>query len=488
MDSLLTNNYLEKLICVELLEKISRMQRFLLSEPDVSRHQSKEVSGIFLKALDGILDDLTSFVGRLSNDLKLGEYAKISITRRLLSIFNSVDALHAQLKYIYGTWVRPESHIFIENVLYFIPTERRPRKVNIVLSNRYSFEEGDFSSYLKGILNEIGMPIDIQSKIPILFMPKIEWDNPLNWAILAHECGHIDREGIQNAIQLLNTINIDSKVMIERWAEEIYCDIFAANILGPAYLASFTTFALLKSRIGESDTHTQTHPADIIRMSIILEIFKKNKIKVAISKSKLSRASDVSSFFCSILEERIELDRREWPTYTQKPPATPSVLQQFVDKIYDEVDKITSLNQQLTLKDFSRIKDLSENRLSKGITIGSYRNLDLAEEFKKRLSSEKFKEQDLDAAKMAVQESRTLIWEIINTGWLHKIENVYPRAIEMFFSKKEKKLKEKLKEWGEELKSIDRVLLKSIESSEIQRLMEEKDGTIRQRDSSSIVE
>ena len=71
MDSLL-NNHLEKLICVELLEKISRMQRYLLSEPDVSRHQSKEVSGIFLKALDGILDDLTSFVERLSNNLKLG--------------------------------------------------------------------------------------------------------------------------------------------------------------------------------------------------------------------------------------------------------------------------------------------------------------------------------------------------------------------------------------------------------------------------------
>ena len=119
MDSLL-NNHLEKLICVELLEKISRMQRYLLSEPDVSRHQSKEVSGIFLKALDGILDDLTSFVERLSNNLKLGEYEKIAIIRRFESVFNSVDALHAQLKYIYGTCVRPESHIFIENVLYFI--------------------------------------------------------------------------------------------------------------------------------------------------------------------------------------------------------------------------------------------------------------------------------------------------------------------------------------------------------------------------------
>lgn len=487
MDSLL-NNHLEKLICVELLEKISRMQRYLLSEPDVSRHQSKEVSGIFLKALDGILDDLTSFVEKLSNDLKLGEYEKIAIIRRFESVFNSVDALHAQLKYIYGTWVRPESHIFIENVLYFIPTERRPRKVNIVLSNRYSFEEGDFSAYLKGILNEIGMPVDIQSKIPILFMPKIEWDNPLNWAILAHECGHIDRAGIQKTIQLLSTINIDSKEMIERWAEEIYCDIFAANILGPAYLASFTTFALLKNRAGESDTHTQTHPADIIRLSVMQEIFKKNKIKVAISKSKLSHANDVSSFFNNILEERIELDRRGWPTYTHKPPVPPFVLQQFVDKIYDEVDKIANLNQQLTLKDFSRIKYLSEKRLSKGITIGSYRNHDLAEEFKKHLSSKEFCEKDLDAAKMAAQESRTLIWEIINTGWLHKIENVYPRAIEMFFSKKGKKLKEKLKEWDVELKSIDRLLLKSIESSEIQRLMEEKDGTIRQRDSSSVVE
>jgi len=79
----------------------------------------------------------------------------------------------------------------------------------------------------------------------------------------------------------------------------------------------------------------------------------------------------------------------------------------------------------------------------------------------------------LDEAKNAVQESRVLLWEIVNAGWLNKIENIYPRAFILFFGSDNTSIEKKVTSWGEELEGIDRLLLKSIESSEIQRLMEE---------------
>lgn len=466
-------NYTEKLLCIEVLEKISRMQRFLLSEPDASRRQGTEVIGVFLKALEGILDNLAPILARLSKDLELEKWERVAIVRRLSDIFNSVDELHAQLQFVYGAWVRPETYVFIRNVLEFIPSDRRPKKVSVILSNRYSFEESDLSSYFEYVLSTTNIPVDFKSESPTVFLPKIERDNPLNWAILAHECGHIDHEGIKNVLQQPEIIpteaNTRERDILLRWAEEIYCDLLATKILGPAYLASFATFAFIVAGTGGSEIHTETHPADIVRVCIIQEVLQKNDLKVDMTKQRLN-CDDVASFFYNLLEERTKLDRKYFHLTAQQ-PQPPLRLQEFVDAICEQVDRV-ALNRQLTLKDFARIGSLSK-RLSKGIIIGSYQKSGVTKQVEENFSKKRFDPQKLNEAKEAVQESRTLLWEIVNAGWLHKIESVYPSALELFFTPNATLLKEKLISWGEEIESIDRLLLKSIESSEIQKLMEE---------------
>jgi hypothetical protein len=111
--------------------------------------------------------------------------------------------------------------------------------------------------------------------------------------------------------------------------------------------------------------------------------------------------------------------------------------------------------------------------LSKGILIGSYQNPQLTKSVKENFLKGRIDSQELNEAKNAAQESRVLLWEIVNAGWLYKIENIYPRAFALFFESDAPPLEEKMKSWGEELEGIDRLLLRSIESSEIQRLMEE---------------
>lgn len=162
---------------------------------------------------------------------------------------------------------------------------------------------------------------------------------------------------------------------------------------------------------------------------------------------------------------------RNYGKFTLKQPQTPLKLQELVDAICEQIDHVISLNRKLTLKDFTRTDGLSK-RLAKGIIIGSYKNPESIKALKESFSIEAADNQKLNDAKEAVQEARTLLWEIINAGWLYKIESIYPEAFDIFFSSNDKTLKEKLSGWGEKLESMDRLLLKSIESSEIQRLME----------------
>ena len=316
--------------------------------------------------------------------------------------------------------------------------------------------------------------MDFQNQSPSVFLPKIERDNPLNWAILVHECGHADFQGNSHLLDQLEAIfaqaDAPSKKILQRWAEEIYCDLFATQILGPAYLASFATFALVVAGGGGSEISSETHPADVVRISIIHEALEKSNLKVVLAEPRLD-SNDISSLFYNALEERVKLERQ----FIRPPLEQPQpqfILQDFVDVICEQVEQTISLSQQLTVKDFDRIDSLAK-RLSKGILIGSYQNPQLMESGKENFSEGRIDPQKLNEAKTAVQESRVLLWEIVNAGWLHKIENIYPRAFTLFFDSDDTPLEERVRIWGEELEGIDRLLLKSIESSEIQRLMEE---------------
>jgi hypothetical protein len=466
-------NYLEKIFCVEILEKILRMKRFLLSEPDITLRRGSEVTNVFLKALNAIAVTLGPVIHRLSDDTVLGEWERIAAIRRLSDIFRSVDRLHLYLQFIYGSWVRPETHVFIKSVLEFLPKERRPEKVNVILSNLYSFLETDLSSYIEEILRPSDIRLDLQTASPSIFLPKIERDNPLNWSILVHECGHIDSMDLSSIPELQGLFpdGMDAAAgeILRNWAEEIYCDLFAAKILGPAYLSSFVTFSLVVAAAGGSELLTETHPPDIVRISIVQEVLKKSGLEVRLRVNQLG-SGDLTTLFFGLLEERTKVDRRYFNQSSQQ-RFPQLVLGEFVDIICEQVDKIISLSQDLTIKNFSRISYLAE-RLSKGILIGSYQEPEAIERGKKEYLAGRLDREQLEDAKKTINESRVLLWEIVNAGWVHKVEGLYPKAFELFFSGKDRSLEEKMLEWGNEIENIDRLLLKSIEASEIHRLFE----------------
>ena len=467
-------NLVEKVLCVEILEKISRMQRFLRLQPEMASRQGTEVVGIFLMALGGILYNLGPILERLSNAQRLDKWERLAVVRRLSDTSDSLSELHTQLQFIYGAWVRPETNVFIKDILEFIPNKRRPEMVSVILSNDYSFLETDLSFYLQSVLHSTNIRVAFQEKTPAVFLPKIERDNPLNWAVLVHECGHTDYQGIEKIFEggrlIPDGIDTTAKNMLHNWAEEIYCDIFATEILGPAYLASFVTFALMSAAAGGAEMVTMTHPADIVRICIIRDVLEKKDIKVSLAKG-WSGYDNVTSFYYNLLEECANVYRKYLHGMVPQTPL-PLKLQDFVDAICEEIDQLITLSRRITPGDFSRVKHLVSNRLSRGVPIGSYPNSEQVNIALRRLQKGSLTTPRFNKLKEASQESRTLVWEVVNAGWLHKIENIYPDAFTIFFGRGDADIQAKMMDWGKQLEMTDRLLLKSIESSDIQRLLE----------------
>ena len=470
-------NYVEKLLCIEVLEKISRLKKYLLSHHPSSKTEGKEVVGIFMKSLKATQDNFQNVITYLGKAAPLNYSEKASVLRRISMAFATIVNLHDQLQLVYGSWVRPETHTFIKEVLDFFPPERKPQKVNIVLTNKYNFLEGNLTWLFDSILRRNNyISINFMEETPTIFLPKLDYNNPLNWAILAHECGHTDTKGIESLLNNSQIITEDiDKEYVKYWAEEIYCDLIASKVLGPAYLASFCTYALLVSGIEGNEIHCRTHPASTLRISIIYEYLNNKGIEVPLTNELLD-CKDVASYYFTMLEEHNKVSRKYLNSYSSllsNSESFPVDLTEFVDIISEQVDDIVKLDMSLNHKDFIRIKILKE-RLSDGITIASYQELDKLESAKKNYPKKDVQLEHLNTAKSALQETRTKLWEILNAGWLNKIEFIIPNAIDLFFSNKfNKNFNEKLELYINELETYDRVLLKSIESSEIFKIMEE---------------
>ena len=470
-------NQIEKILCVEVLEKISRMRRYLFSHYSSSKTEGKEVVNLFSRALEATQANLESLIKYLKVSGALSPVEKASVSRRISDTFFTIINLHEQLQLLYGEWVRPETHTFIKEVMDFFPTERKKEKINIVLTNDYMFFESNLTWLFSDILNNKNISSQIVEENPTLFLPKIDYDNPLNWTILAHECGHTDLKGIEKLLAnpklIPSGIVGNDKTILENWVEEIYCDLIATKVLGPAYLASFSTFVLLLSGIKGNERSSETHPSNVLRINLIQEYLESKNIKIPLATSYLGN-SDLSSYYYCMLENYNETSRKFLnPNSYQASPTVDTTL--ILDTISEEVDEIVKLDITLSTEDFKRIDSLKK-RLAKGITIASFQDVEKltgAREKFKLGSGQEINLNELNEAKDALQEKRAKLWEIINTGWINKVEIILPNAIRLFFENEDNPFDEKMEIFGNELEKNDSILLKSIESSEIFKIMEE---------------
>ena len=160
--------------------------------------------------------------------------------------------------------------------------------MSVILLNEWSFEAEDLASYARLLLSAEPISFDSVSDRPSVSLPKVERENPLYWADLAHECGHIDEDGIDELLgnpDLISTeTSPDNKEVLEQWAEEFYCDLFAIKVLGPAYFASFAASSLIAAGSDGGEYGSKTHPPDIVRICLMRRMLDKKDLDLPLTK------------------------------------------------------------------------------------------------------------------------------------------------------------------------------------------------------------
>jgi hypothetical protein len=481
------NNLLEKILVLETLEKIFRVQSFLSKASITATEPDLKVIGIYNAAINEILKSLKTVFYKLHDKYGgLDALERYSCMRRISDVFNSIDDLHSQLSFIHGEWTTPETYIFIKSLFEKIPECRTD--VSIVLSDSYMFEEVDLSSYLESRLNHYNIPAELDIIRPTLFLPKIEYSNPLNWSILVHEIGHVLKKPLEEIFSVDTISQISTTAagikMLESWTEEVWCDLIAAKLLGPSYLASYIIFSLVLASSSKINESTDSHPADRFRINIMKAFFDKNDIKLEIN-CDYTEFKNVTDFFYDLFEERCDFDRNSYyydkTVYSKFPVKYHELRKLLIEKInvlsHEKIPHMQINN--------NKIQSLKE-RLSRGILIGSsceHQNVSISLTHLNELNSLIVNSEELSQKNKidglikkvleAVRENPNKIGEIINSGWKYKCEDFYPLMFKNFFTKDDD-FDSSYKSFGYEIISLDDKLKKSIEISYIHDLFKEE--------------
>ena len=411
---------------------------------------------------------LTDFAQR-NNDLcseinsDLSHAEKFAYIIKISQNSRAITTIHEELKNLHSSWILPEVKTFTNEII----NSALKDEINIILSDNYSFLESNLGKKFEDSL-EIVYGSTNQFKLSdnhSFILPKIEFSNPLNWTIIVHEAGHLQNEDIRklrdNPDIIPDNIQSLNENIIKNWAEEIYCDIYATSLLGPAYFISFVSFALLSTMDFGISANSSKHPSVIIRASIIINYLTDNNL---VFKSSWGINDYCYQFYEYLIDQNTI----------------------FKDDSQDTIKGLTKFNRnlrkaikELNLNSFSignedalRISNLLSN-LKNGIPIGSVHNIGEIK-LKYLLNKNDLTNDELNQLKYLTSERRCKIWEILNVGWIFKLENCCKIGESIFFN--EINIKEdiidKIDRYGNVIDSLDERLLSSINTSQIIKIIE----------------
>lgn len=482
----MANKLLERILALETLEKIFRINLFLSKASINAAEPDLKVITIYQSATKELLKSMEIVLVKLHDKYGvLDAHERFSCMRRISDVFNSIDDLHSQLRFIYGEWTVPETYIFVKDL--FKSILKKKDDVSIVLSDSYMFEEVDLSRYLEWRLNYFNIPATFEEIRPTLFLPKIEYSNPLNWSILVHEMGHCITEPLEDIFKKIEKEDIHTTTegikMLKNWTEEVWCDLIASKLLGPSYIASYITFSLLLASSSNIEESSSSHPADRFRISIMKTFLEKTNVNLQL-QSDITTITNITDFFDNLFEERCSFAREQGNLELPPRFRFPINYQKFRDFLIKEIDSLTHKGiPQLELNN-EEIKILAK-RLSDGVLIGSCREdrnhealLNKVEELDKLMASSNDRDRKdvnslFNQLLEGVKEKPNHIGEIINAGWQYKCEQFYPKMLKLLFVENND-IGDCYEVFQNEMTSLDDKLKKSIEISYIHNLFSEE--------------
>ena len=453
------------------MEKLVRLQHVLVRQKvfvEAGRREAEYASVIdpLLKAVKEQSERLTINSARVASFLRKAapdEAQRTALAAIIQRVIDVVLALH--------------------EVLILLPRETAEPQVFLVLQNCFGDEWRDtpvimtnaLTSYeyrIEDILDELDIgqhALEEWRRLlkgftrggSILAQAFIDRDNPLAWAVLAHEYGHALDKTISRQIvygdQVVEqkAVERDPKV---KWTAEVFADFVAARVLGPS--SQIPILLLEMSRpLARGSHEAQSHPPTSLRLELVRAYLKQLNVNV-------SDFEDVFSVYEFDYAQKLALlDREE----REKKNKLREVVGEFLRSNFAVIaSKVDSLglrpfgNQQL-----EHSKAL-QKKLQADLPISCRReseNTDILKRLNLLAVSRPTRDQVYDVLS-EFNETPAVSSEILTAGWLYKLASFEDRLKESF-PKLGSQNEGGLEIYGRYLTRVDELLLKSLELAAI---------------------
>lgn len=469
---------------LEVIEKSCRLNEYIRKSCLLNGNNSNQAVSAFFgrttKTLELNLEILINDINKL--DAHSSVQYKYSIQRKIYDCYVLVTNLHKELNLLHADWLRSETYIFLEQINSKYLRSKIP--LNIVLSDEYTFLETNLNEKFDKLIR----PFYFKSNREILengrtiLLPKIEYSNPLNWANLIHELGHIEfdtkKESIFNDLKIiLDAVPSYDRPILYRWVEEMYCDVFAARIIGPAYFLSLASYALLQSLPSGYSYSKSSYPPFIVRLMMLDNYMDVHKLDLE-AEFRIDKIENTVSFInllYSLVDGANEVfvlgDENRVKQNTEITSWMP-LFNLLKEKLIGQEPFVTNLDTirglAATLQNKIPIGGIRDYRMD-AFNVKRIKGIDDSGQIRpgySKISGTEFKQ-----IRNSLTESSTEIWQILMAGWVCKISDLLPVGLDLFFHQK-LNIKEAMTEYSKRLRTLDELLLTSIELSHIINIIE----------------
>jgi len=294
----------------------------------------------------------------------------------------------------------------------------------------------------------------------VLAQAFVDRDNPLAWAVLAHEYGHAldEKKGISRQIVYGDQV-VEKKVADRdpkvKWTAEIFADFVVARVLGPASQIPILLLEMSRPSLVRVRDEARSHPPTTVRLGLVREYMKERNVSTDDFEDVFELYSFDYARKLAELGEKEQSARKEVENMVEK-------LRSNVQAVATQVDslKISPFgNQQL-----DHAREL-QKKLQSDLPISSLpqsadRQVILAK-LNSLVESKAAPEQVYEVL-AEFNEIPATSSEILTAGWLYKLASFEERLKESF-PKAGPLHKADLNRYGRYLDRTDELLLRSIE-------------------------